>query len=73
MHVILDGMHLTVSMFGSLTPRTINEMYKLKPKFIISCHCLGLKTISEIIRNMSDAFIQITWELNIYFEDGCYY
>jgi 7,8-dihydropterin-6-yl-methyl-4-(beta-D-ribofuranosyl)aminobenzene 5'-phosphate synthase len=57
-HAILGGMHLTGGMFEPLIPRTINELERLKPKFIIPCHCSGLKAVSEIARYMSEAFIQ---------------
>ena len=57
-HAILGGMHLTGGLFESLIPRTINEIERLKPNFIIPCHCSGLKAISKISTNMSDAFIQ---------------
>ena len=51
-------MHLTGGLFESLIPRTINELERFKPNYIIPCHCSGLKAISKISTNMSDAFIQ---------------
>ena len=57
-YAIFGGMHLTGGMFEPLIPKTINELERLKPKFIIPCHCSGLKAISEISRDMSNAFIQ---------------
>jgi 7,8-dihydropterin-6-yl-methyl-4-(beta-D-ribofuranosyl)aminobenzene 5'-phosphate synthase len=57
-YAILGGMHLSGTVFEPLISRTIYELEKLKPKFIIPCHCSGLKAISEISKDMSNAFIQ---------------
>jgi 7,8-dihydropterin-6-yl-methyl-4-(beta-D-ribofuranosyl)aminobenzene 5'-phosphate synthase len=57
-YAIMGGMHLTGEIFEPLIPKTINELERLKPKLIIPCHCSGLKAISEISRDMSNAFIQ---------------
>ena len=57
-YAIMGGMHLTGEMFEPLISKTINELERLKPKFIIPCHCSGLKAISEISRDMSNAFIR---------------
>ena len=55
---ILGGMHLTGGIFESIIPRTIDELERLKPRFLIPCHCSGLKAVNEIARNMPNAFIQ---------------
>jgi 7,8-dihydropterin-6-yl-methyl-4-(beta-D-ribofuranosyl)aminobenzene 5'-phosphate synthase len=55
---IIGGMHLTGGSFESIIPRTIDELEKLKPRFLIPCHCSGLKAVYEIARNMPYAFIQ---------------
>jgi len=55
---VIGGMHLTGGIFESIIPRTIDELEKLKPKFLIPCHCSGLKAANEIARNMPNAFIQ---------------
>jgi 7,8-dihydropterin-6-yl-methyl-4-(beta-D-ribofuranosyl)aminobenzene 5'-phosphate synthase len=57
-YALIGGMHLTGGIFEPLIPRTINELEKLKPKFLIPCHCSGLKAVSEISRHMPSAFIQ---------------
>ena len=51
-------MHLTGGIFESIIPRTIDELERLKPRFLVPCHCSGLKAVNEIARNMSNAFIQ---------------
>ena len=55
---LIGGMHLTGGVFEPLIPRTIDELELLKPRFIIPCHCSGLKAVTEIAKNMSNAFIQ---------------
>ena len=55
---LIGGMHLTGGIFESIIPRTIDELERLKPRFLIPCHCSGLKAVNEIARNMSTAFIQ---------------
>jgi 7,8-dihydropterin-6-yl-methyl-4-(beta-D-ribofuranosyl)aminobenzene 5'-phosphate synthase len=55
---VIGGMHLTGGIFESIIPRTIDELERLKPRFLIPCHCSGLKAVNEITRNMSTAFIQ---------------
>jgi 7,8-dihydropterin-6-yl-methyl-4-(beta-D-ribofuranosyl)aminobenzene 5'-phosphate synthase len=55
---LIGGMHLTGGVFEPLIPRTIDELELMKPRFIIPCHCSGLKAVTEIAKNMSNAFIQ---------------
>ena len=55
---LIGGMHLTGGVFEPLIPRTIDELELLKPRFIIPCHCSGLKAISKISKTMPNNFIQ---------------
>ena len=55
---LIGGMHLTGGVFEPLIPRTVDELELLKPRFIIPCHCSGLKAVTEIAKNMPNAFIQ---------------
>ena len=55
---VIGGMHLTCGIFESIIPRTIDELERLRPRFLIPCHCSGLKAVNEIARNMPNAFIQ---------------
>jgi 7,8-dihydropterin-6-yl-methyl-4-(beta-D-ribofuranosyl)aminobenzene 5'-phosphate synthase len=57
-YAVIGGLHLTGGIFEPMIPRTIDEVEKLNPKFLIPCHCSGLKAVNEIARNMPDAFIQ---------------
>jgi 7,8-dihydropterin-6-yl-methyl-4-(beta-D-ribofuranosyl)aminobenzene 5'-phosphate synthase len=55
---VIGGMHLTGGVFEPLIPRTIDELEQMKPRFIIPCHCSGLKAVTEIAKDMPNAFIQ---------------
>ena len=57
-YAVIGGMHLTGGIFEPLIPRTIDELERLKPRFLIPCHCSGLKAVNEIFRNIPNAFIQ---------------
>lgn len=57
-YCLLGGMHLSGGLFESIIGRTVEELERLKPKFIVPCHCSGLKAMTEISRKMPDAFIQ---------------
>jgi 7,8-dihydropterin-6-yl-methyl-4-(beta-D-ribofuranosyl)aminobenzene 5'-phosphate synthase len=57
-HAVIGGMHLSGGLFEPIIPRTIEALEKLRPKYIVPCHCSGLKAITEIARKMPDAFIQ---------------
>ena len=57
-YAVIGGMHLTGGVFEPLIPQTIDELEQLKPNFIIPCHCSGLKAVTEIAKNMPNAFIQ---------------
>jgi 7,8-dihydropterin-6-yl-methyl-4-(beta-D-ribofuranosyl)aminobenzene 5'-phosphate synthase len=55
---VLGGMHLSGGIFEPIIPTTLQELEKLKPKFVVPCHCSGLKAMTEIARKMPLAFIQ---------------
>jgi 7,8-dihydropterin-6-yl-methyl-4-(beta-D-ribofuranosyl)aminobenzene 5'-phosphate synthase len=57
-YAVLGGMHLSGGLFEPIIPRTVEELEELKPRFVVPCHCSGLKAMTEIARNMPDAFIQ---------------
>lgn len=56
-HAILGGMHLEGGIFDSIIPRTVDELEKHKPRFIIPCHCSGFKVTNEIARRMPATLI----------------
>jgi 7,8-dihydropterin-6-yl-methyl-4-(beta-D-ribofuranosyl)aminobenzene 5'-phosphate synthase len=45
-------------LFEQIIPRTVEELEELKPRFVVPCHCSGLKAVNEIARKMPNAFIQ---------------
>jgi 7,8-dihydropterin-6-yl-methyl-4-(beta-D-ribofuranosyl)aminobenzene 5'-phosphate synthase len=55
---VLGGMHLSGGLFESMIPTVIQELEEMKPKFVVPCHCSGLKAMMEISRKMPSAFIQ---------------
>ena len=55
---VLGGMHLSGGLFEPIIPTTMEELEKLKPKFVVPCHCSGLKAMTEIARRMPASFIQ---------------
>ena len=55
---VLGGMHLSGKLFEPIISRTIDEIQRLGPRFVIPCHCSGFKATSEIARKMPDSFIQ---------------
>jgi len=57
-YAVMGGMHLTGGTFEPIIPRTIDELEKLEARFLIPCHCSGLKAVNEIVRTMPNAFIQ---------------
>lgn len=57
-YAIIGGMHLTGGMFESIIPRTVDELEKYKPRFIIPCHCSGFKATNEIAKKMPNVIIQ---------------
>ena len=57
-YAVLGGMHLSGGMFESIIPKTIDELEKCKPKFIVPCHCSGFKATNEITKRMPDVIIQ---------------
>src|SRR5215472_15241457 len=57
-YAVMGGMHLTGRTFEPIIPRTIDELEKLEARFLIPCHCSGLKAVNEIVRIMPNAFIQ---------------
>jgi 7,8-dihydropterin-6-yl-methyl-4-(beta-D-ribofuranosyl)aminobenzene 5'-phosphate synthase len=55
---VLGGMHLSGRLFEPIILRTVEELERLKPEFVVPCHCSGLKAMTEIATKMPDAFIQ---------------
>jgi 7,8-dihydropterin-6-yl-methyl-4-(beta-D-ribofuranosyl)aminobenzene 5'-phosphate synthase len=57
-YAVMGGMHLTGGIFEPIIPRTVEELRKFKPRFLVPCHCTVLKAVNEIMRASPEAFIQ---------------
>lgn len=56
-YAILGGMHLEGKAFEGIIPRTVDELEKNKPKFIVPCHCTGFHATNEIAKRMPESTI----------------
>lgn len=56
-YAILGGMHLEGKTFETAISRTVDELTKHNPKFIIPCHCTGFNATHEIAKRIPDAII----------------
>jgi len=56
-HTVMGGFHLSGLLFEGIIGRTIEELKKINPDYIIPCHCTGRKAIMEFERAMPDKFI----------------
>ena len=57
-YAVMGGMHLSGALFEPIIPRTIGELERLRPEFLVPCHCTGVKATNEILRTMPNTFIQ---------------
>ncbi len=57
-YAVLGGFHLSGNLFEKIIERSIQELQKIKPAYIVPCHCTGYKSIHKIANVMPDAFIQ---------------
>ena len=57
-YAVIGGMHLTGGLFERIIPRTIEELKRLEPRYMIPCHCTGVRAMNEIMNQMPEAFIQ---------------
>jgi 7,8-dihydropterin-6-yl-methyl-4-(beta-D-ribofuranosyl)aminobenzene 5'-phosphate synthase len=56
-HAVMGGFHLSGILFEGIISRTVEEMKKINPDYIIPCHCTGRKAIMEFEKAMPDKFI----------------
>lgn len=56
-HVIMGGFHLSGKLFEGIIDRTIDELKKMEPDYLIPCHCTGRKAVMEIEKALPDKFI----------------
>lgn len=56
-HAVLGGFHLTGPLFEPIIGRTIEEMKKLQPAFVVPMHCTGWKAINQFAAEMPGQFL----------------
>ena len=56
-HAIMGGFHLNVPLREPIVGRTIDELRRIDPRYIIPTHCTGRKTIQQIEAVMPDRFL----------------
>jgi 7,8-dihydropterin-6-yl-methyl-4-(beta-D-ribofuranosyl)aminobenzene 5'-phosphate synthase len=56
-HVIMGGFHLGGPAFEPIVEKTIQELKKIKPTYIVPTHCTGRKSVMEIEKEMPTQFI----------------
>ncbi len=56
-HAVLGGFHLTGPLFEPIIGRTIKEMKKLQPAFVVPMHCTGWKAINQFAVEMPEQFL----------------
>lgn len=56
-HAIMGGFHLNVPLQDPVVGRTIDELRRIDPRYIIPTHCTGRKTIQQIESVMPDRFL----------------
>jgi 7,8-dihydropterin-6-yl-methyl-4-(beta-D-ribofuranosyl)aminobenzene 5'-phosphate synthase len=56
-HVIMGGFHLTGPAFEPIVGKTISELKKINPTYIVPTHCTGRKSVMEIEKAMPAQFI----------------
>jgi len=56
-HVIIGGFHLAGPAFEPIVEKTIEELKKINPAYIVPTHCTGRKSVMEIEKAMPSQFI----------------
>jgi 7,8-dihydropterin-6-yl-methyl-4-(beta-D-ribofuranosyl)aminobenzene 5'-phosphate synthase len=56
-HVIMGGFHLAGPAFEPIVKKTIEELKKINPAYIVPTHCTGRKSVMEIEKAMPAQFI----------------
>lgn len=56
-HAIIGGFHLSGPLFEGIIGRTIEELVKIDPDYIVPTHCTGRKAVMEIEKALPGKFI----------------
>ncbi len=57
-YAVLGGFHLSGSIFEKIIKPTVEDLQKIKPRYIVPSHCTGWKSTHKIVDTLPDAFIQ---------------
>jgi 7,8-dihydropterin-6-yl-methyl-4-(beta-D-ribofuranosyl)aminobenzene 5'-phosphate synthase len=56
-YAVIGGFHLTGPFFEKVIPRTIEEMKRFKPEFLVPTHCTGWKAMNELEKAFPGNFV----------------
>lgn len=56
-HAVIGGFHLTGTTQWERIERTVSEMKKIRPRFVIPTHCTGWKAINLFAETIPDGFL----------------
>lgn len=56
-HAVLGGFHLSGPVFEPILGRTIEELKKIGPDFIVPMHCTGWRAINQFAQEMPEQFV----------------
>jgi len=56
-HAVIGGFHLSGPLFEPIIGRTVEQLQRFRPAYVVPTHCTGRKAIMEIEKNMPDQFI----------------
>jgi 7,8-dihydropterin-6-yl-methyl-4-(beta-D-ribofuranosyl)aminobenzene 5'-phosphate synthase len=51
-YAVIGGMHLSGGLFEPLITRTVAELQRRDPTYLVPCHCTGFKAISQMMQAM---------------------
>jgi len=56
-HAVIGGFHLSGPIFEPIVGKTIEELKKINPAYVVPTHCTGRKTIAHVEKEMPDRFL----------------
>lgn len=56
-YAVIGGIHLS-GYPEIIIRRTVEELEKINPRYVIPCHCSGLKAMFEVAKSMPSSFVQ---------------
>lgn len=66
-YAFVGGLHLTGGLFESIIPRTVDELARIGPEFIVPGHCTGWKATHELARRLPNAYVQTSVGTHLHF------